>query len=140
MEVYNDLMYLPRGPLKNSCSAALYDFVVSIANSVINPTTMLSNQKSTAHVNLLSTRCNYVISSGFHYSSLIRLVGWFYFNLFIHSCNTCWKSQKRTSCKSLNKYLSKYLCGVNFGFLFPFCTNSNSFVFNQFLPSLGSMV
>jgi hypothetical protein len=92
---------------------------------------MLSNQKSTARVNLLSTCCNYAISVGFHSSCLIQFVGWFYFNLNIHSCNTCGKSQKNTSCKSLNMYLSRYLHGVNFRFLLSFCTNSSSFVFNQ---------
>jgi hypothetical protein len=98
---------------------------------VINPVTMLSNQKSTALVNLLSTFCKCMISIGFHCSCLIQFVGWFSFNLFTHSYNTCVKSQKNTSCKSLNTYLSRYLCGVNFRFLLSFCENSNSFVFNQ---------
>jgi hypothetical protein len=45
------------------------------------------------------------------------------------------KSQKNTSCKSLNTYLSRYLCSVNLGFLLSFCTNSSSFVFNHLLIS-----
>jgi hypothetical protein len=61
---------------------------------------------------------------------LICRVG-FFFNLNIHSCNTSRKSQKNTSCKSLNAYLSKYLRGVNFMFLLSFCANPISFVFNQ---------
>jgi hypothetical protein len=131
MEVYNDLMYLPQGPFKKSCSIALLDFAVSTTNSVINPTTMLSSQKYTTHVNLLSTHCSCTIYSGFHSSCLIRFVGWLYFNIFIHSCNMCGKSQKNTSCKSVNTYLFRYLRGVNFRFLLSFCANSNSFVFNQ---------
>jgi len=62
---------------------------------------------------------------------LILFLGWFYFNLNSHSCNTCMKSQKNISCRSLNTYLSKYLCGVNLGFLLSFCANANSFVFNH---------
>jgi hypothetical protein len=58
-------------------------------------------------------------------------VGWLIFNIFIHYYNTCGKSQKNTSCKSLNMYLSIYLCGVNFKCLLSFCENSNSFYFNQ---------
>jgi succinate-acetate transporter protein len=135
MEVYNDLMYLPRGPFKNSCSVVLYNFVVSTTNSVINPTTMLSSQKSTAHVSLLSTHCSCTISSGFHSSCLIQFIGWLSFNLLIHSCNMCGNSQKNTSCKSVNTYLSRYLRGVSFGFLLSFCTNSSSFVFNQLFIS-----
>jgi hypothetical protein len=92
---------------------------------------MLSNQKSNARVNLLSTCCNYVISIGFHSRCLIQFVGWLYFNLNIHSCNTCRKSQKNTSCKSLNTYLSRLFCCVNFGFMLSFYSNSISFVFNQ---------
>jgi hypothetical protein len=98
---------------------------------MINLATILSNQKSNVHVNLLLTCCNYTISIGFHSSCLILFVGWFSFNLNNHSCNKCGKSQKKTSCKSLNTYLSRYLCGVNLGFLLSFCTNSSSFVFNH---------
>jgi hypothetical protein len=109
---------------------------------VINSATMLSNQKPTTRVNLLSTCCNCTISTGFHSSCLIQFVGWLYFNLFIHSCNTCGNSQKNTSCKSLNTYLSKYLCGVNFGFLLSFYANSISFFssISLSLPSLDSTV
>jgi hypothetical protein len=46
--VYNDRMYLPRGPRRNYFSPALYDLVVSIAKSVMKPATILSSQKSTA--------------------------------------------------------------------------------------------
>jgi hypothetical protein len=92
---------------------------------------MLFNQNSIARVNLLSTHYNYAISTKFHSSYLIIFVGWLYFNLNIHSCNTCGKSQKNTSCKSLHTYLSKYLRGLNFRFMLSFCANSNSFVFNQ---------
>jgi hypothetical protein len=96
---------------------------------------MLSNHKSTARVNLLSTCCNFTISVGFHSSYRFRFLGRLYFNLNIHSCNTCGKSQKNTSCKSLNTYLSKYLRGLNFGFLLSFYTDSSSFIFNQLLIS-----
>jgi len=41
IEVYNDLIYLPLGPRRNSFSIALYDIGVSAANSVINPATIL---------------------------------------------------------------------------------------------------
>ena len=34
MEMYNDLIYLPLGPFKNSFSTALYDFIVSTKNSL----------------------------------------------------------------------------------------------------------
>jgi hypothetical protein len=71
MEVYSDLVYLPLGPFINSFSTTVYDFTVSSANSVINPLIILSNQKSTMHVNLLLTCYNYTISIGCHYSYLI---------------------------------------------------------------------
>jgi hypothetical protein len=131
MEVYSDLIYLPQGPFKNSCSVALYEFFVSVANSVINPATMLCNQKSTAHVKLLSTHCSCAVSLGFHFSYLIQFVGFLSFNILIHSFNMCGNSQKNTSCKLVNTYFSRYLCDVSFGFLLSLCTNSSSFVFNQ---------
>jgi hypothetical protein len=43
------------------------------------------------------------------------------------------KSQKNTSCGSLNMYLSRYLCGVNLVFMLSFCVKSSSFVFNHLL-------
>jgi hypothetical protein len=98
---------------------------------VINPATTLSNQKSIARVNLLLTCCNCAVSTRFHSSCLIRFVGWLSFNLNNHSYNKWRKSQKNTSCKSLNTYLSRYLRGVNLGFLLSFCANSSSFVFNH---------
>jgi hypothetical protein len=66
---------------------------------MINLATILFNQKSTARVNLLLTCCSYTISIGFHSSCLIQVVGWFSLNLNSHSCNTCEKSQKNTSCR-----------------------------------------
>jgi hypothetical protein len=42
-----------------------------------------------------------------------------------------WKFTKKTSCKSVNMYLSIYLRGVILGFLLSFCANSSSFVLNQ---------
>ena len=57
-------MYLPRGLHKNSFSATLYNFVVSTANSVIKPATILSSQKYIAWVNLLFTCCNCSICTG----------------------------------------------------------------------------
>ena len=51
MEVYSDLMYLPLGPFRNSYSTTMYEFVVSTTNSVINLAIIISNQKSTMHVN-----------------------------------------------------------------------------------------
>jgi hypothetical protein len=131
IEVYNDLIYLPLGPFRNSFSVAFQDFAISTTNSVINPTTISSNQKSIARVNLLLTFYNSTISIGFHSSYQIRFVGWLYFNLNRNSCNKCGKSQKNTSCKSLNTYLSRYLCGVNLGFLLSFYANSSSFVSNH---------
>jgi hypothetical protein len=103
---------------------------------------MLSNQNYTARVILLSTRCSCTIISGFHYNYLIRFIGWLSFNLLIHSCNMCQNSQKNTSCKSMNKYLSRYLHGVNLGFLLSFCTKYSSFVLAIFqsLPLWDSMV
>jgi hypothetical protein len=71
MEVYNGLIYLPRGPFKNSYSVALYDFSISTTFFVINPTTMLSSQKYIVRVSLLSNRCSCTISLEFHYSCLI---------------------------------------------------------------------
>ena len=98
---------------------------------MINPATILSNQKSTARVNLLSTYCNCLISTWLHSNYLIWFVMSLSLNLNIHSCNTCGKSKKNTSCKSLNTYVSRYLYGVMLGFMFSFYTNSISFVFNQ---------
>jgi hypothetical protein len=131
IEVYNDRMYLPQGPRRNSCSAELYDFVVSTANSVIKPTTILSSQKSTTWVNLLFTCCNCSIYIGVHSNCQIWFVVWLSFNLSIHSCNKCGKSQKKASCKSVNTYFSRYMQGVTLGFLLSFCENSISFVLNQ---------
>jgi hypothetical protein len=72
-----------------------------------------------------------VISNGFHSICLIWFVEWFSFTLNSHSYNKYGKSQKNTSCTSLNTYLSRYLCGVNLGFLLFFYANSSSFVFNH---------
>jgi hypothetical protein len=131
MEVYSDLMYLPHGLHRNSCSAALYEFIVSTANSVINPATMLSSQKYTMQVNLLFTCCNFSICTGVHSNCQIWFVEWLSFNLSIHSYNKCGKSQKNTSCKSVNMYFSRYLWGVSLGFLLSCCANSNSFVLSH---------
>jgi hypothetical protein len=68
-------MYLPLGPFNNSCFAIVNDFVVSTANSVINPAIIFSSQKSTMHVNLLLTLSNYTIFSIVHSIGLIQLVG-----------------------------------------------------------------
>jgi hypothetical protein len=87
----------------------MYDFVVSTANFVINPATILSSQKSTAWVNLLFTYYNHSICTGVHSNYQIQFVVWLSFNLSIHSCNKCGKSQKKTSCKSVNMYFSRYL-------------------------------
>jgi hypothetical protein len=43
------------------------------------------------------------------------------------------KSQKNTSCKLLNMYLSRYVCSFILGFLLSFYTKSSSFVFNHLL-------
>jgi len=131
IEVYIDWMYLPQGPRRNSFSAALYEFVVSTEKSIIKPTIILSSQKSTAQVNLLFTCWSFSICIGFHSSFRIRFVAWLSFNLSIHSCNKCGKSHKKTLCKSVNMYLSRYLRGVTLGFLLSFCANSISFVLNQ---------
>jgi hypothetical protein len=128
IELYSDLMYLPQGLCRNSCSTVLYDFVVSTANSVINPATILSSQKSTTRMNLLFTFCNCSICIGVHSNYQIRFIAWLSFNRSIHSCNKCGKTQKKTSCKSVNTYFSRYLWGVILGFLLSFCANSNSFV------------
>jgi hypothetical protein len=124
-------MYLPWGPCRNSCSDALYDFIVSTTNSIINPTTILSSQKSTTQVNLLFTCCNYSICTGVQSSCRICFVAWLSFNPSIHSCNKCGKSQKKTSCKSVNTYFSRYLWGVTLGFLLSFYAKSSSFFLNQ---------
>jgi len=79
-------MYLPLGPFKNSYFATVYDFAVSTANSVINPAIILSNQKSTTHVNLLLTLYICAIFSVVHSTGLIRLIGLFPFNLNIVGC------------------------------------------------------
>jgi hypothetical protein len=131
-------MYLPRGPRRNSCSAALYDFIVSTTNSVIKPATILSSQKSTAQVNLLFTCCNCSICTRVHSNYQIWFVAWLSFNLSIHSCNKCGKSQKKTSCKSVNTYFSRYFRGVILGFLLSFCANSSSLVLSQ--VSISSFV
>jgi hypothetical protein len=130
-EVYNDLMYLPRGPRRNSCSIALYDFFVSTANSVIKPRTILSSQKYIARVNLLFTYCNCSIYTRVQSNCWNRFVAWLSFNLSIHSYNKCGKSQKKTSCRSVNTYFSRYLRGVILGFLLSFHENSSSLVLNQ---------
>jgi hypothetical protein len=131
-------MYLTLGLFKISCSAVVYDFTISIANLVLNPAIILSNEKSIARVHLLLTCCNCTISIGCHSSYLIQFVGWFSFNLNKNSCNICGKSQKNTSCKSLNIYLSRYLCGVNLWFLLSFYANSSSLVLNHI--SISSFV
>jgi hypothetical protein len=113
----------------------LYDFIVSTANSVIKPAIILSSQKSTARVNLLFTYCNCSICTGVHSNCQIWFVAWLSFNLNIHSFNKCGKSQKKTSCKSVNTYFSRYFWGVTLGFLLSFCAKSSSFVFNQILIS-----
>jgi len=82
-------------------------------------------------MNLLLTCHNCAISTGFHSICLIQFVGWLSFKLNSHSCNTCGKSQKITSCRSLNTYLSRYLHSVNLGLMLSFCANSSSFVFNH---------
>jgi hypothetical protein len=104
---------------------------MSTANSVINPTTILSSQKYIVRVNLLFTCCNCSICTGVHSSCRTRFIAWLSFNLSIHSCNKCEKLQKNTLCKSVNTYLSRYLWGVIIGFLLSFCANSISFVLNQ---------
>ena len=86
-------------------------------------------------LNLLLTCCNWTISIGFHSSCMIWFVGWLSFNLNNHSYNKCTKSHKNTSCKSLNTYLSRYLRGVNSGFMLSFCEKSSSFIFNHILIS-----
>jgi hypothetical protein len=83
-------------------------------------------------VNLLLTCCNYMISTRFHSLYLIQFVVWLYLSLNSHFCNTCGISQKKTSCRSLTTYLSRYLHGVNLGFMLSFCANSISFVFKHF--------
>jgi hypothetical protein len=80
-------MYLPLDRLKKSFSEAVYDFVVSTANSVTNCEVMLSNQKSTTRMNLLFTLSNRMIFSAVHSIGPIRLVGWVSFNLNNHPCN-----------------------------------------------------
>jgi hypothetical protein len=105
---------------------------------VINHATILSNHKSIVCVYLLLTCCNCTISTGFHSSCMIQFGGWFCFNLNNHSCNKCGKSQKNTSCKSLNTYLSRYLQGVNIGFMLSFCVNLSSFILNHL--SISSFV
>ena len=131
-------MYLPLGPCRNSFSTALYDFSVSTVNSVIKLATILSSQKLTAQVNLLFTCCSCWICIGVQSSCRIRFVTWLSFNLNIHSYHRCRISQKTTSCKSINTYLSKYLRSVILGFLLSFCENSSSLVLNQ--PSISSLV
>jgi hypothetical protein len=131
-------MYLPRGPRRNYCSAAMYDFAVSTTNFVMKPATILSSQKCTARVNLLFTCCNCSICTGVQSIFRIRFVVWLSFNLIIHSCSRCGKSQKKTSCKSLNTCLSRYLRGVILWFLLSFCANSSSLVLNQ--PSIFAFV
>jgi hypothetical protein len=128
-------MYLPQGPRRNSFSAALYDFAMSTANSVMKPTTILSSQNSTVWVNLLFTCCNCSICTGVQYRCRIWFVVWLSFNLSIHSCSRCGKSQKKTLCKSVNTYLFRYLRGVILGFLLSFCANSSYLVLNQSLIS-----
>jgi hypothetical protein len=127
-------MYLPQGPCINSFSAALYDFAVSNANSVMKHSTIRSSQKSTTRVNFLFTCCNCSICTGVQSSFRIQFVTWLSFNLSIHSCSRCEKSQKKTLCKLVNTFLSRYLRGVILGFLLSFCANSSSLVLNQ--PSI----
>jgi hypothetical protein len=131
-------MYLPLAPRRNSCSATLYDFIVSTASYVINPATILSSQNLTTWVNLLFTYYSCWICTGVQYSCRIQFVVWLSFNLKIHSYSRCKRSQKKTLCKSINTYLSRYLRGVILGFLLSFCANSISLVLNQ--PSISSLV
>jgi hypothetical protein len=67
---------------------------------------------------------------------MILFLGWLYFILNNHSYNKCRNSQKNTSCKLLNMYLSTYLCSVNLGFLLSFYANSSSFVSNHLSISI----
>jgi hypothetical protein len=124
-------MYLPRGPRIKSFSVALYNFARLAANSVIKPATILSSQNYTARVNLLFTFCNCSICIVVHSSCQIWFIVWLSFNLSIHSCNKCGKSQKKTSCKSVNTYFSRYFWGIILGFLLSFCANSSSLVLSQ---------
>jgi hypothetical protein len=116
---------------RNYCFIVLYDFVVSTTNSVINPAIILPSQKYIAWVNLLFICCNFSICTGVHSNCRIWFITWLSFNLSIHSCNRCGKSQKKTSCKSVNTYLSRYFWGVILGFLLSFCAKSSSLVLNQ---------
>jgi hypothetical protein len=129
-------MYLPQGLLRNYCSVALYDFVVSTADSLMNPSIILSIQKSTTRVSLLFTYCNCSTYIGVQYSYRIQFITWLSFNLSIHSWSRWGKSQKKTLCKSVNTYLSKYLRGVMLRFLLSFWANYSSLVLNQ--PSISS--
>jgi hypothetical protein len=131
IEVYIDLIYLPRGPHRNDFSIAMYDFTLVTVNSVINLVGIPSSQKSTVRVNLLLTYCNCSIYTRVHSNCPIHFFAWLSFNLNIHSCNKCGKSQKKTSCKSVNTYFSRYLPSVTLGFLLSLCANTNSFVFVQ---------
>jgi hypothetical protein len=131
-------MYLLRGSHRNSCSVALYDFTVSTTNSVMKPVTILLSQKSIVRVNLLFTYCNCSICTRVQSSCRIRLVAWLSFNLSIHSCSRWGKSQKKTSCKSINTHLSRYLRGVMLGLVLSFWANSSSLVLDQ--PSISAFV
>jgi hypothetical protein len=131
-------MYLPLGPRRNCFLATLYEFVVSTTNSMTKPATILSSKKSTERVNLLFSYCSCWNCTRVQSSYRVWFVAWLSFNLNIHSCSRCKKSHKKTSCKSINTYLSRYLRGVILGFLLYFCANSSSMVLNQ--PSISSLV
>jgi hypothetical protein len=78
------------------------------------------SQKCTAWVNLFFTYCSFSIFTGVHSNYRIRFIVCLSFNLSIHSCNKCGKSQKKTPCRSVNMYFSRYLRGVILGFFVVF--------------------
>jgi hypothetical protein len=127
-------MYLPRGLGRNYFLVLLYDFDVLTANSVMNPATILSSQNSTGRVNLLFTYCNYSTCARVQSRFWIQFVMWLSFNLSIHSCSRWEKSQKKTLCKSVNTYLSKFFSSVMLAFILSFWENYSSLVLNQ--PSI----
>jgi hypothetical protein len=82
-------------------------------------------------VKFLLTCYSCLFSIGCHSSCHIRFVGWLNFNLNNHSCNRSGNSQKNTSCKPLNTYLSRYLCSVYLRFLLSFYKKLSSFFLNH---------
>jgi hypothetical protein len=125
-------MYLPLGPFKKSYSAVVYEFIVSTVNSMIKPAIMLSNHKSTTHVNFLLTLSNREIFLVVHSTYLIRLFGWVSLNLNDHSYNNYRKNIKYASCKSVNTYICSYWHSLCLEPFLSLCTNSNYFVSNYF--------